>query len=380
VSIRLLMVPADNRAAQALFSRLHEVRERSEHPHAARVINYGWDARQDAIFVLMEALDGETLTRFLAHRGPVGSELGLRVMWGIADAMRASHAAALYHGGLSPDHIIVSSRGDPKIVDLGIAGIALDPDRVHHLPATGPAAWKTPVDTARESEADVQALARLADALSLVDEPTSAAAGGLGRAQTGAARGFEKTPPSPRDSLAEVYRRAVDGSLPSPTAAEFAAAVARTTESPPPPLAARELRSEAIGHDEREAAGPKRVESADRRGRGLLRLAAAVVLSLALATGAVIMAAARDGAEAPAALRSPTLRSSPGERIEGTTMPRVRGLRVQRARSVLQDALLIVAEVVRVEGIHGVVVRSDPTRGEALAAQSGVTLFVGSGA
>lgn len=62
-----------------------------------------------------------------------------------------------------------------------------------------------------------------------------------------------------------------------------------------------------------------------------------------------------------------------------TTMPDVLGQRLSEATGALVDAQLTVVDLRFVRGRQGVVVASDPTAGEALAAGTGVTLSVGRG-
>ena len=55
-------------------------------------------------------------------------------------------------------------------------------------------------------------------------------------------------------------------------------------------------------------------------------------------------------------------------------------VRVERATELLQQAGLVVGSVTTVPGRAWVVVRTEPTQGEAVAAGTAVDLFVGNGA
>jgi beta-lactam-binding protein with PASTA domain len=71
---------------------------------------------------------------------------------------------------------------------------------------------------------------------------------------------------------------------------------------------------------------------------------------------------------------------SPTPVIARATVPGVLGVRVERATEQLQEAGLIVGSVTTVPGKAGVVVRTEPTQGEAVASGTAVDLFVGNGA
>jgi beta-lactam-binding protein with PASTA domain len=62
------------------------------------------------------------------------------------------------------------------------------------------------------------------------------------------------------------------------------------------------------------------------------------------------------------------------------TVPDVVGLRIGPASSALRASGLAVGSVTTVPGRAGVVVRTDPTPGEAVVAETPVDVFVGNGA
>ncbi|WUI01609.1 serine/threonine protein kinase [Spirillospora sp. NBC_00431] len=75
---------------------------------------------QDPLYVVTEYIEGPSLERAVADRGPLpGSDLeGLAV--GVATALAAIHGAGIVHRDLKPANVLLSSTG-PRVIDFGIA-------------------------------------------------------------------------------------------------------------------------------------------------------------------------------------------------------------------------------------------------------------------
>jgi serine/threonine protein kinase len=75
---------------------------------------------QDGIdYLVMECLDGETLTRKL-EKGPLPIDQVLKVGVQIADALDKAHRAGIVHRDLKPGNIMLTSTG-AKLLDFGLA-------------------------------------------------------------------------------------------------------------------------------------------------------------------------------------------------------------------------------------------------------------------
>ncbi|TDC86614.1 serine/threonine-protein kinase, partial [Actinomadura sp. 7K507] len=75
---------------------------------------------QDPPYIVTEYIDGPSLEKAVAERGPLpGSDLeGLAV--GVATALAAIHGAGIVHRDLKPANVLLSSTG-PRVIDFGIA-------------------------------------------------------------------------------------------------------------------------------------------------------------------------------------------------------------------------------------------------------------------
>ena len=71
-------------------------------------------------FIVMELVDGEPLsTRLAGHPMEIGQLLDLAIQ--MADALESAHAKGIVHRDLKPMNMMVTSRGQLKILDFGLA-------------------------------------------------------------------------------------------------------------------------------------------------------------------------------------------------------------------------------------------------------------------
>ncbi len=103
-------------SARSRFIREARVLSSLEHPGICRI--YDLVETPDADFIVMELIDGETLDVAVAD-WPKRTRLKLAAQ--LARVMAVTHAAGVIHRDLKPANVMVTSDGEPKVLDFGIA-------------------------------------------------------------------------------------------------------------------------------------------------------------------------------------------------------------------------------------------------------------------
>jgi serine/threonine-protein kinase len=91
---------------------------RLEHRNIVGV--YDFDVVDDAAYLVMELVDGRSVSELLARRGPMPVELAVSVAAQICDALGAAHAAGIVHRDIKPSNILLGPAGVVKVCDFGL--------------------------------------------------------------------------------------------------------------------------------------------------------------------------------------------------------------------------------------------------------------------
>jgi serine/threonine-protein kinase len=131
VAIKTIAVPAgaskDIEHYRQRFFREAQAAGRLSHPGIVTIYDVGEDEAAHTPFIVMECVDGESLDRLVAAAPsgalPRASALGL--VQQIAEALDYAHGQGIVHRDIKPANIMVTTAGQPKIADFGIAKLAL---------------------------------------------------------------------------------------------------------------------------------------------------------------------------------------------------------------------------------------------------------------
>jgi serine/threonine protein kinase len=119
--VAIKVLPAHSSAdvdARARFEREGRAIASLSHPNICAVFDVGHEAGHD--YLVMELLEGDTLNQWLTRGAfPITALVDAAVE--LADALELAHARGLIHRDLKPANIFVTTRGQLKILDFGLA-------------------------------------------------------------------------------------------------------------------------------------------------------------------------------------------------------------------------------------------------------------------
>jgi serine/threonine-protein kinase len=101
------------------FLREARAAARLNHPNIVQVYDFGEVAGR--LYLAMEFVEGRTLGAILREQGPFDEDEARHIGAQACAALHVAHQAGLVHRDLKPENLMLTARGDIKIVDLGLA-------------------------------------------------------------------------------------------------------------------------------------------------------------------------------------------------------------------------------------------------------------------
>jgi serine/threonine protein kinase/Flp pilus assembly protein TadD len=136
VAIKILNSAADTAGMARRFHSERQVLARLDHPNIARLLDAG-STDDGCQYFVMEYVEGTPVTRFLEQNN-TSISARLELFSKICAAVEAAHANSVVHRDLKPSNILVTEKGDVKLLDFGIAKVLLSAgDRFESAAADG---------------------------------------------------------------------------------------------------------------------------------------------------------------------------------------------------------------------------------------------------
>ena len=124
--VAIKVLPAEVSADEIRVARLEREAKATaalNHPNLLAIYDIG--THDGELYLVCELLEGETLRERLA-RGQLDWQEALRITRDIASGLAAAHEKGIVHRDLKPENIFVLEDGRAKILDFGLATVALE--------------------------------------------------------------------------------------------------------------------------------------------------------------------------------------------------------------------------------------------------------------
>jgi serine/threonine protein kinase len=124
VALKFAHTRPDRTDLAARLSRERRLLASLEHPNIARLYDAGV-TEDDRLYLVLEYVEGVPLDQFCqARRSTLAQRLAVFVQ--VADAMVHAHERRIVHRDLKPANVLVTSRGETKLLDFGVAKLLGD--------------------------------------------------------------------------------------------------------------------------------------------------------------------------------------------------------------------------------------------------------------
>ena len=124
VAIKLLRADlARDPSFQGRFRREAQAAAALNHPAIVAVYDTGEDHRDGVVtpYIVMEYVEGRTLRDVLAAEGRLLPQRALEITAQICAALEQAHRAGIVHRDIKPANVMLTTAGEVKVMDFGIA-------------------------------------------------------------------------------------------------------------------------------------------------------------------------------------------------------------------------------------------------------------------
>ncbi len=123
--VALKMLPpqfAISREFLERFQREARVLARLAHKNIVHI--YDLEESGGAYYIVMEYIEGESLSRIIATKAPLSAGFTRKIAIGVLSALSAAHKAGIIHRDIKPENIMVDKYDEVKVMDFGVARVA----------------------------------------------------------------------------------------------------------------------------------------------------------------------------------------------------------------------------------------------------------------
>lgn len=104
------------------FEREARIIARLDHPNIVSI--YDFDEYEGQPYLVMKYIEGHTLKRLMQRDDALSLQEGQYILQTLANALTYAHDMDILHRDIKPSNIIIDARGEPYLMDFGLARIA----------------------------------------------------------------------------------------------------------------------------------------------------------------------------------------------------------------------------------------------------------------
>ena len=134
--------PRAGTEAKARFLAEAKTASAIDHPNICTVYDAG-DTDDGRLWIAMAFYDGETVAQRL-RKGPFSVDESIRVASHVLRGLECAHGAGIVHRDIKPSNIMLTARGEVKILDFGVAKLAHESPETRPGTKIGTAAYMSP--------------------------------------------------------------------------------------------------------------------------------------------------------------------------------------------------------------------------------------------
>lgn len=118
-SVVLKKLKDPNREIISRFKKEALVSASFHHENLVAIYDFLYSNR--SYYLVMEFVDGEDLRTIIDHLSPLPPSIAALIILGIARGLEYTHARNIVHRDIKPSNILISTQGEVKLIDFGIA-------------------------------------------------------------------------------------------------------------------------------------------------------------------------------------------------------------------------------------------------------------------
>lgn len=124
------------------FEREARVCARVNHENIVSI--YGYHADPELTMLVLEFVNGPTLSELIARQGRIDWKITLALVSGVLKGLAFAHSKGVIHRDIKPDNILISEEGQVKIADFGLATLEDAPKLTRQGMVLGTPAYISP--------------------------------------------------------------------------------------------------------------------------------------------------------------------------------------------------------------------------------------------